>query len=93
MDKSKKEPYVSIAERRDTSLTFEQARALLPKVGDRMRRVPASLKDQMMRAPPAWGTVIYVNAAHLWYTVQFQERGARFRESFKVPEQIGGSSE
>lgn len=90
MDNKAKEPYVSIAERRDTSLTFEQARALLTKVGDRMRRVPVSLKDQMMRVAPAWCTVVYVNAAHLWYTVQFQERGARFRESLKVPEQVGG---
>lgn len=81
--------YVSAESRRDTSLTPEQARALLPKVGDRMRRVPVSLKDQMQKVLPAWCEVVYVNAAHLWYTVQFQEKGNRFRESYKVPEQEG----
>lgn len=89
MDNKAKEPYVSIAERRDTSLTFEQARALRPKVGDRMRRVPVGLKDQMLKASPAWCEVVYVNVPHLWYTVQFQEKGNRFRESYKVPEQEG----
>ena len=70
-------------------LTPEQARALLPKVGDRMRKVPISLKTQMEKVPPFWGEVIYVNVPHLWYTLQFQEGGCRFRESYKVPEQKG----
>lgn len=69
-----------------TGLTPEQAQALLPKVGDRMKKVPVSLKTQMEKVPPMWGQVVYVNAPHLWYTMQFQEGGCRFRESFKVPE-------
>lgn len=74
-------------ETRDSSITPEQTRQLLPHVGDRMRRVPISLKDQMQRLEPAWCEVIYVNLEKLWYMVQFQEKGNRFRECYKVPEQ------
>lgn len=76
-------------DRLPNALTPEQAQALLPKVGDRMKKVPVFLKTQMEKVPPMWGQVVYVNAPHLWYTMQFQEGGCRFRESFKVPEQKG----
>lgn len=89
METKGKRRYVSLAEQRDTSLTVEQVRAMLPNVGDRMRKVPVSTSDKMQKVAPAWCTVIYVNTAHLWYTVQFQGAGTRFRESYKVPEQGG----
>lgn len=90
METKGKRRYVSLAEQRDTPLTIEQARAMLPNVGDRMRKVPVSPSDKMQKAVLAWCTVIYVNATHLWYTVQFQGAGTRFRGSYKVPEQTGG---
>lgn len=85
-----RKPYVRAEKQtRDNSLTPEQARTLLPMVGDRMKRVPISLKDKLMQVAPAWCEVIYVNPRNLWYMVQFQEKGSRFRECYKVPEQEG----
>lgn len=74
------------AEKYPPPLTPQQARAMLPRVGDRMRKIPTTLKIADEDPRPAWCTVVYVNTAHLWYTVQFQEKGCRFRESYKVPE-------
>lgn len=73
----------------DNTLTPQEVRAMLPKVGDRMRKIPTTLKNGIEKPTPAWCQVIYVNVPHLWYTVQFQEKGCRFRESYKVPEQKG----
>lgn len=82
-----RKPYVRAEKKTlDTSMTPEQTRATLPMVGDRMRRVPISLKDQMQKLEPEWCEVIYVNPEKLWYMVQFQEKGNRFRECYKVPE-------
>lgn len=67
------------------SMSIEDARKLLPKVGDRLRKQPVSLKDSQERVEPAWCEVVYVNRAHLWYIVQFQQKGNRFREGYKVP--------
>ena len=71
------------------ALTRENAKAMLPKIGDRMQKTPTTLNDKFVKPKPAWCKVVYVNAAHLWYTVQFQGNGVRFRESYKVPEKKG----
>lgn len=82
--------YVLYGDKQQTqALTPEEVRTMLPKVGDRMRKVPTMPKEQMESPGPMWCQVIYVNVPHLWYTVQFQEKGCRFRESYKVPEQKG----
>lgn len=74
---------------KDNTYTPEEVRAMLPKVGDRLRKVPTMPKEQMESPGPMWCQVVYVNLAHLFYTVQFQEKGCRFRESYKVPEGKG----
>ena len=62
-------------------MTVEEARDLLPKVGDVRWEVPSVMKGED-KQPPRRCLVVEVNRAHLWYTVQF-ENG--FRESYKVP--------
>lgn len=63
-------------------LTMEEARNLLPKVGDTRWEVPTVNLDKGPAPAPQRCTVVEVNAAHLWYTVKF-ENG--IRESYKVP--------
>lgn len=62
----------------------EQVRALLPKVGDRLMEHPTTLIPGVgSSVPPARAcTVVYVNAAHFWYTVEFDDG---LRESYKLP--------
>lgn len=63
-------------------------RAKLPKVGDKFRKTPTlCIPDH--KPAPAMCEVVYVNYAHLWYTVEFKVRGSRFRESYKLPELKG----
>lgn len=66
-------------------MTIEEARALLPKVGDTRMEVPTIDENgpkHMATRQPQRCTVVYVNAAHLWYTVVFADG---IRESYKVP--------
>lgn len=63
-------------------MTKEEVRALLPKVGDRRMEVPTILRDKSYSREPRPCVVVYVNRAHMWYTVQF-ENGTR--ESYKPP--------
>ncbi len=63
-------------------MTKEEVRALLPKVGDRRMEVPTILGDKTYGKKAKPCVVVYVNRAHMWYTVQF-ENGTR--ESYKLP--------
>lgn len=63
-------------------MTVNEARALLPKVGDTRWETPSVRVDKGPKPAPQRCTVVEVNRAHLWYTVKF-ENG--FRESYKVP--------
>ena len=65
-------------------LNREQVRALLPKVGDRLMEHPTTLIPGVgSSVPPARAcTVVYVNADHCWYTVEFD---SGLRESYKLP--------
>jgi hypothetical protein len=62
-------------------MTVEEARSLLPNVGDVRMETPTTMKGD-----PAQNlqecTVVEVNRAHRWYTVEFKNG---FRESYKVP--------
>lgn len=63
----------------------EQLRTKLPKVGETMKRVPEFMRyDDHAKPEPMACQVVYVNRAHLWYSVRFQAGG--FRESYKLPE-------
>ena len=66
-------------------ISIEEARALLPKVGDVRMEVPTidegGTKHIGVRKAQRC-TVVYVNTAHLWYTVVFADG---IRESYKVP--------
>lgn len=62
-------------------MTVNDARSLLPEVGDVRWEVPGAMKGEAVQ-PARQCKVVYVNRAHLWYTVEF-ENG--FRESYKVP--------
>lgn len=62
-------------------MTTNEARGLLPEVGDTRWEVPSLMKGED-KQPPRRCRVVEVNRAHLWYTVEF-ENG--FRESYKVP--------
>lgn len=62
-------------------LTLEQARSLLPAVGDkRMERI--SGKDSAEQLKPQKCVVVEVNPERLWYRVRFE---AGFCECYKVP--------
>jgi hypothetical protein len=68
-------------------MTVNDARSLLPEVGDvRMERPTIDettpSRGSIQYTTPQRCVVVYVNRAHLRYTVEF-ENG--FRESYKVP--------
>jgi hypothetical protein len=62
-------------------LTVNEARDLLPEVGDIRWEAPSVMKGDA-KIPPKRCRVVEVNRTHLWYTVEF-ENG--FRECYKVP--------
>jgi hypothetical protein len=63
--------------------TKKTARALLPKVGDRlMRRPEMSRSIGISDIPPRPCVVDYVNERHLWYRVRFE---TGFTQCYKVP--------
>ena len=65
-------------------------RKRLPKIGDKLKLIPTlkNKRDYTLPIPiePQDCTVIYVNKEHLWYTVEFDIDGNKFRESYKLPE-------
>ena len=61
-------------------------RGKLPKVGDRLHKTPTLCIPDHKPAPQVC-EVVYVNAAHLWYTVEFLE--THFRECYKLPQEKG----
>lgn len=63
-------------------MTINEARDLLPKVGDTRWEIPSVSVDKGPSPTPQRCRVVEVNRAHLWYMVQF-ENG--FRECYKVP--------
>ena len=67
------------------SMSQEEARALLPRVGDILYREPTILgyMSDSERARRKC-RVTYVNYAHLWYEVEFLQSG--FRQGFKAVE-------
>lgn len=70
-----------------TYYTQRELRDILPQVGDRLRKIPTLKKAKDEKPVPLPCRVIYVNTAHLWYTVQFTTvLGHTFREAYKVPE-------
>jgi hypothetical protein len=62
-------------------LNSYDVRSLLPEVGDERMEIPTVMADNGPN-PALPCKVVYVNRAHLWYMVEF-ENG--FRESYKVP--------
>lgn len=66
--------------------TKEEAQAMLPKVGEWRWEIP-SVKVEIGAPVPQRCRVVYVNLAHLWYMVQFEDG---FRESYKVPRTYPG---
>ena len=58
-----------------------EARAMLPKVGDRLWRVPSYLKWDK-EAPQRRCVVVQVNRANLWYLVRYFHDG--LYECFRV---------
>ena len=68
-----------------TYVTVEEARAMLPKVGDRLMRVPSQHSDYvgLLSAKPMPCVVTYVHRENLWYSVRFDNFG--YTEGYKVP--------
>ena len=65
-------------------ISIKRARKMLPKVGDKMARVPTLYKSPGMTDLPLLPCVVdYVNVEHLWYRVRFE---SGLRECYKVPE-------
>lgn len=62
-------------------MTVSEARSLLPNVGDVRMETPTTMKGEPSQNLQEC-TVVEVNRAHLWYTVEFNNG---FRESYKVP--------
>ena len=64
--------------------TKEEARAMLPRVGDVRYEVMTldKIGGTAQATEPLRCVVVYVHPGHLYYTVQFRNG---FRESFKVP--------
>lgn len=67
-------------------MTVNDARSLLPKVGDVRHEVPAEGKTGttpgLTKGEPQKCTVVEVNPDRLWYRVQFE---SGFFECYKVP--------
>lgn len=75
----------------DGSYTRNDLRAMLPTVGDVLKRKPEFGQScgisQAARTLPC--TVVYVHPAHLWYRVEFKAlSGGTFYECYKVPDNI-----
>lgn len=62
-------------------ITIEEARELLPRVGDKRMEVPTTAEKG--DGEPRRCTVVKVHTEHLWYMVEF-ENGVR--ETYKVPQ-------
>ena len=62
---------------REKGLTKDEVRAMLPKVGTRLSRVPAYKKAEgdHQTPKPEPCTVVQVHRAHLWYMVRFDNGG------------------
>lgn len=66
-------------------MTLEDARAMLPQVGDKLLRKPVILGYMSSSERDLQECVVtYVNRAHLWYEVQFKSSG--FKQGFKAIE-------
>jgi hypothetical protein len=68
-------------------ITLEEARAQLPKLGEKRMERPTidettPSRGSIQYTAPQRCVVVEVNHEHLWYTVEF-ENG--IRESYKVP--------
>lgn len=67
-------------------MNVNDARTLLPKVGDKRMEVPTIGKTnnciENTTTTPQECTVVEVNAAHLWYRVRFK---SGWTECYKVP--------
>lgn len=70
-----------------TAYTLNEVIGMLPQVGSWLWKIP-TLKRAKHEKPEALRCqVIYVNTAHLWYTVQFTTaQGRTYREAYKAPE-------
>lgn len=65
-------------------ISLEEARELLPEVGDRLERAPTLSKmHYRWQQAPRPCTVVEVNRKHLWYRVVFDNG---LTECYKVPE-------
>lgn len=64
-------------------IIIQDARALLPKVGD-VRMEVLTLSDRQDMGAPEECVVVEVHPAHLWYRVRFT--GSGFYECYKVPQ-------
>lgn len=67
-------------------MNVNDARTLLPKVGDKRMEIPTIYKTgsnvEAETLPPEECVVVEVNAAHLWYRVRFSNG---WHECYKVP--------
>lgn len=56
------------------------------RVGDKVKRVPVSLKFEnkqgKMTSRAIIGTVVYIHPKHRWHTVEFKTAGGPIRESY-----------
>lgn len=65
-------------------LTKKRIREMLPKLGEKRMESPTVDETQgiHMTKEPRECVVVYVNRAHCWYTVQFEDGT---RESYRIP--------
>lgn len=63
----------------------QDARRLLPRVGDKLRKAPTIIctRGLLVESKAQECEVVEVNLAHLWYRVKFKNG---FTECYKVPE-------
>ena len=64
-------------------MTKQEARSLLPKVGELRMETPNIKNKGILVDDPQECRVVEVNTAHLWYRVEFTASG--FTECYKVP--------
>ncbi len=64
-------------------MTKQDARALLPKVGD-VRMEVLTISDRLDIGDPEECVVVEVHPDHLWYRVRFTATG--FYQCYKVPQ-------